>query len=39
MIAIFQSVAEAVAARGFVSLASEIPFGNFLVEVASDAWK
>ncbi len=35
----FQCVGESVAARGVVSLVKEIPFGNTLLEIASDAWK
>ena len=39
MRAFFQSVAEAFANKGFHALSKEIPFGNFLYEVAADACK
>ena len=37
--AFFQCIGEAVAAKGFGSLARELPFGDYLCDVASDAWR
>ncbi|WP_020469769.1 serine/threonine-protein kinase [Zavarzinella formosa] len=39
MIVFFQCVAESLAAKGFRSLAKELPFGTFLFEVAEDVYK
>ena len=39
MLAFFHCVAESVVAKGVVSLAKEIPFGNTLYEVAAEAWR
>jgi serine/threonine protein kinase len=35
----FECIAESVVVKGIVSLAKEIPFGNTLFDVASDAWR
>ena len=39
MLALFQCVAESVAAKGIGSLAREIPFGSTLLDIAADAWR
>jgi serine/threonine protein kinase len=39
MLTLFKSVAEAIASRGLVSLARELPLGSTLMDIASEAWR